>query len=228
MPPMQIRLVRHGESEGNVDRGVYLHKPDHALELSSRGVTQAFQCGRDLAEISYQPQRIWMSPYRRTRQTAASIIDGAEWDRKDLDIRESIHLVEQQFGLFDGHLDEDLPKLFPAEHAHYRKAEQFEGRFWARMPLGESRFDVCQRVHQFFGTIQRDAERHGIERIMVVSHGVTIRAFVMMWCHKPWEWFEAERNPLNAEVVEIEGGTYKGSLLWPSHATDEKSRVEEA
>lgn len=206
---MKILLVRHGESESNVDHSVHFEKPDHAIELSRTGQTQARQCGEDLAAINFEPQRIWVSPYTRTRQTAEGILEGSGYT---CEVRESIHLVEQQFGLFDGYPEEELPKVFPAEHAHYNKAEEFEGRFWARMPLGESRFDVCQRVHQFFGTIQRDAEKHGIDNLLIVSHGVTIRAFIMMWCHKPWEWFERERNPENCSIREISDGEYRGVL----------------
>jgi 2,3-bisphosphoglycerate-dependent phosphoglycerate mutase len=68
------------------------------------------------------------------------------------------------------------------------------------MPLGESRFDVACRVHQAFGTFHRDADKHGIDTIVVVCHGVTLRAFVMMWCHYSYEWFEREPNPANGAV----------------------------
>ena len=49
------------------------------------------------------------------------------------------------------------------------------------MPLGESRFDVAIRVHEAFGTFHRDAERNGVRNIIIICHGVTLRAFVMMW-----------------------------------------------
>ena len=142
--------------------------------------------------------RLWTSPYKRTRQTTKGIIAVT----KDLvtDTRESILLIEQQFGLFDGLSNEQLRQKYPAEQALYKKNEDFEGRFWAGMPLGESRFNVAVRVHQFFGTIQRDKEKHNIENLIVVGHGVTIRAFVMMWCHLPYEWFEEELNPENGSV----------------------------
>lgn len=211
---MRILLVRHGESEGNVNRNVYFDKPDHAIALSDLGVQQALGCGIRLGDSGYRPHRVWVSPYTRTRQTAEGIIRGAGWH--DIDVRESIHLVEQQFGLFDGHAEDALPLLFPNEHAHYQKAQDFEGRFWARMPLGESRFDVCQRVHQFFGTIQRDAEKHGIDDIVVVCHGVTIRAFIMMWTHQPWEWMESDLNPANCEVRELIDASYTGRVEAPS------------
>jgi 2,3-bisphosphoglycerate-dependent phosphoglycerate mutase len=215
---MKITLIRHGESEGNINRSVYFEKPDHSIALSPLGRRQATECGKALVGMDYRPQRIWVSPYARTRETATGIVEGLANGIHGItcDVKESIHLVEQQFGLFDGHAEEALSEIFPKEHAHYKKAEEFEGRFWARMPLGESRFDVCQRVHQFFGTIQRDAERHGIEDIIVVSHGVTIRAFVMMWLHKEWEWLEQEPNPANCSISVIENGSYKMSAWKPS------------
>jgi 2,3-bisphosphoglycerate-dependent phosphoglycerate mutase len=221
---MRVLLIRHGESEGNLNKAVYFEKPDHAIDLSDRGREQAVQCGRLLRErLDFTPQRFWVSPYARTRQTLAGILQSYP----GADVRESVHLVEQQFGLFDGYPEEDLPKTFPVEHAHYQKAEDFEGRFWARMPLGESRFDVCQRVHQFFGSVQRDNDRHGIRDIAVVSHGVTIRAFIMMWCHKPWEWLENEPNPKNCSAQLIDDDTVRPIVIEIADApTNEKTKAD--
>ena len=75
-----------------------------------------------------------------------------------------------------------------------------EGKYWARMPHGESCFDVCTRVANLFGTIVRDRKpaplkgRDGIDNIVIISHGVTIRAFMMMWCHYSPSWFEVNPN----------------------------------
>jgi len=80
------------------------------------------------------------------------------------------------------------------------------------MPLGESRFDVACRVHQAFGTFHRDNDKHGIDTIVVVCHGVTLRAFVMMWCHHSPEWFDAEPNPKNGAVRLIDNGEDLGYL----------------
>ncbi len=111
-------------------------------------------------------------------------------------------LAEQQFGLFEG-VDwesEDLKQKYPAELSYYGKASAFGGRFWARVPLGESRFDVCTRVYQCFGAFYRDAQHNNVDNIIIVSHGCTLRAFTMMWLHKTPEWFEAEPNPENCSV----------------------------
>jgi 2,3-bisphosphoglycerate-dependent phosphoglycerate mutase len=219
-PRVRIFLVRHGESEGNVDPAIHGRTADHAIPLSTRGRDQAREAGRRLDAIFAErwgtvddapPVRLWVSPYRRTRETAGAI--AAEAGRWIHDTREHILLCEQQFGLFDGVPDEDLPVRFPDEWAHYDRCCRFEGKFWARMPLGESRFDVCQRVHQAFGTFHRDAAVHGLGDLIVICHGVTLRAFVMMWCHLSPEWFEAEPNPDNCAIRLIDRGVDRGYLF---------------
>lgn len=245
---MKILLVRHGESEANVDRSVHQTIPDHAISLSPRGREQAANAGtfvtrflvaRDnqlaMSQVRFPSEpgasqtmgmyvhvasgklrcRLWKSPYARARQTADIILDrmrtltGAE---PMAGVREHVALAEQQFGLFDGLEDAELASKYPAEHAHYKKCEDFEGRFWARMPLGESRFDVALRVHQAFGTFQRDAEKHRIDTIVIVAHGTTIRAITMQWLHLPVEWFEKEPNPKNCSVRLIDDNGDQGYI----------------
>jgi broad specificity phosphatase PhoE len=45
---MRIFLVRHGESEGNVDHSVHERMADHAISLSDHGMHQAFRAGQFL------------------------------------------------------------------------------------------------------------------------------------------------------------------------------------
>jgi 2,3-bisphosphoglycerate-dependent phosphoglycerate mutase len=202
-----IYLVRHGQSMANVDKAIHADKPDHAIPLSTLGEQQATAAGVALRDILQADEstriRVWTSPYKRTRDTADRIQAELASKFTNMDRREHIMLCEQQFGLFDGIPDDELPTRFPLEHAHYALAEKYEGRFWARMPMGESRFDVAVRVHQAFGTFHRDADRHGIENIIVVCHGVALRAFVMQWRHLPYEWFEAQKNPGNCDIYHL-------------------------
>jgi 2,3-bisphosphoglycerate-dependent phosphoglycerate mutase len=199
---------------GNVDQTVHARLPDHAIPLSEKGLEQAQDAGRFLSgfygKLSPRPEliRIWTSPYKRTRQTAHSIL--GEMSEHPVDIREHINLCEQQFGLFDGVPDAERASLFPQEHAHYAKCEEYEGRFWARMPLGESRFDVAVRIHEAFGTFHRDADRHGISDLIVICHGVSLRAFIMQWFNHSPEWFDAEPNPGNCWIRLLEDGEDKG------------------
>lgn len=183
--------------------------------------------------------RLWHSPYMRTRQTAAGIEracllpdvwskyripqrsdnDAHTWavrkpgDSWFLDKREHLLLAEQQFGIFDGLSDEERATNYPDMHGYYEKCKKYEGKLWPKMPLGESRFEVCQRVHQAFGTFHRDAQKRGIPNIVIVGHGTTNRAFVQMWLHKPYEWMHQEPNPKNGSVRLIEGNEDKGYIF---------------
>ena len=192
---------------------------DHAIPLSDKGKEHSSLVGEVLSkhfqdrygEKGVEKVRMWTSPYVRTRETGDRI--AAALDGWLLDRREHILLCEQQFGLFNGVPDDQLPDRFPEEYALYSKQVRFAGKFWARLPMGESRFDVATRVHQAFGTFHRDALRHGIKDIIVVSHGVTIRAFLMMWCHLSPEWFEGEANPRNCAIRLIQDGEDRGYLF---------------
>ncbi len=230
---LTIHLVRHGESEANVDRTANIRMPDHRIPLSGPGEAQAVGAGRALAGIlaamGADPDTVaaYVSPYRRTRDTWSRMRHGimdAEPDGRLAEgigaAVESIHLRELEFGLFDGIADAELPREFPREHAHYEKHRAFEGEFYARMPSGESRCDVAQRVHQFFGTLLRDHERHGVRHAVVVSHGVTIRAFAMMWLGLPVEWMEREPNPGNCSIRTIIGGRWADLREGCPHAAE--------
>ncbi|NKB58023.1 MAG: hypothetical protein GKS00_17000 [Alphaproteobacteria bacterium] len=216
---MRIFLVRHGESISNVDASIYAELSDHVIPLSDKGKTQAEEAGAFLRDYfrtlprdeAFSPVRLWTSPYRRTRETAHAI-ETVIGDSVPLDRREHINLCEQQFGLFDGVPDEELPVRFPNEYAHYKKCVDHEGKFWARVPLGESRFDVAVRVRETFGTFLRDAERWRYKNIIVICHGVTLRAFVMQWLHLTPEWFEAEPTPGNCWIRLIDDAGDQGYI----------------
>ncbi len=153
---MRIYLVRHGQSEANIDNHLYQTFADHAVPLSQAGKVQVQKAGDALADYfegKYQspgsrpdPEspkaatpkiRLWCSPYLRTRQTADAIEASTRYWLHDR--RENILLCEQQFGLFDGKSDAQLKAEFPLEHAHYQKCEPrgVSGPVcrWAREPL---------------------------------------------------------------------------------------------
>ena len=210
-----IYLIRHGESEANLDKSINARIADHAIALSAEGHRQAADgAGRALAAMLADVPagdgiQMYHSPYLRTEQTADAIKSALPLhvlrEHHGFVDEESIFLRELEFGLFDGVPDEDLPSRFPLEHAQYEKAKRFEGEFYAQMPLGESRCRVAERVHSFFGTLHRDIERHGVRHAIIVSHGVTLRQFAMMWCKLGVRWVEREKNPANCSIRIIRG-----------------------
>lgn len=184
--------------------------------------------------------RLWHSPYNRTRQTAQEIFDACvlpqpvtilgeatqtpsltvphHWPKRATgdsffwDKKEHFLLYEQQHGIDDGLDDDERKAQYPEEWAYYQKHKRDGGKVFAQLPLGESRIDVAQRIHQAFGTFHRDADKHGIEDIVVVGHGTTNRCFMFAWLHKTYEWLEKEPNPLNCSVRLIEDGEDKGYI----------------
>src|SRR5262245_15247634 len=102
--PLRLFLVRHGQSEANLDTSVNARLPDHRIELSAEGHRQAAEAGTWLAQTlaSSRRVRILCSPYTRTRQTSAGIEAALEKTNVRFDKREAIELRELSFGLFDG------------------------------------------------------------------------------------------------------------------------------
>jgi 2,3-bisphosphoglycerate-dependent phosphoglycerate mutase len=222
---INLLLVRHAISEANLDKTVNARLPDSRVPLAPEGHDQAAAAGEAIAKwLTYLREcggnggiggtRILCSPYLRTRETSAQIEKKLTEAQIKFDKREELALREISFGLFDGISDEELPTRFPLEHAHYQKHVDFEGEFYAPMPLGESRAQVADRVKGVFGTIIRDntpkpavgiMPGFRIKNFIIVSHGVTLRAFQMQWMHKTPEWYSEQKNPNNASVSLIQG-----------------------
>lgn len=215
----RLHFIRHGLSEANLSTSVNRRKPDHAIELTEWGFDQAKIAGAEMVRHllqrtdHYHGIRFLVSPYRRTRDTAAQVMD--EFDKTGIayEARECLQLREQSFGLFDGLTPEELTKAYPNEYEHYLKHRTFEGEFFAPMPSGESRARVCDRVRGVFGSILRDFSSQAGEQIsdiICVSHGVTIRCAIMEFLHLPWEWCEKEPNPGNCSITTISGAEDRG------------------
>jgi len=207
---MKIFLIRHGETTANIGDNYILRTPDHLVSLTENGIVQANAAGKWLAEYckqnntSLENARIWRSPYKRTRQTSEEF-------NKHLCIRsvyEDVALVEMQYGLFDSLPEEDWGIKCPNEYAECKRHWDNEGKFYLRFPGGESPFDVALRVHQFMGTISRD--RH--DPLVVFTHGITLRCFLLRWFHYPPEWYENERNPKNCWIRLIDNGKDAGYI----------------
>ncbi len=194
MKPKRIILIRHGESEGNIDKGVYARKPDYALLLTELGHRQAQGTGSRLREVVGNGSlRFYVSPHFRTRQTFREI--ATAFNESQFCHGEEPRLREQEWG----HLRdrESCDTVDQARDAY--------GTFYYRIPDGESAADVYDRVSDFFGTLFRDFEKESFpENAVMVTHGMTIRLFLMRWFHWTVEEFEQLSNPHNCEFLVLE------------------------
>jgi broad specificity phosphatase PhoE len=187
--PKRIILVRHGESEGNVDDTIYEHVPDHRINLTPRGVEQARRTGDKLRELlDGEPVHVYVSPYRRTRQTLEALGLPVAAD----DVRVEPRLREQDWANFQD----------PEDIAEQRALRDRYGHFYYRFTHGESGSDVYDRVSTFLESMFRKFETPRAPRnIVIVTHGLTMRLFCMRWFHWSVEYFESLENPENGQPV---------------------------
>ena len=214
MKPKRIILVRHGESAGNSDPIHYETTPDYALDLTELGRTQAEQAGGQISKlVGRETVSAYVSPWYRTRQTfdgIANVLGG-----------KVVRSIED-------------PRIREQEWGHLRSVESMQGLvkeriefspFYYRLPDGESGADVYDRVSTFLETLHRDFDKPDFpENALIVTHGMTLRIFLMRWFHWSVEHFERVRNPYNAEVVVIErGDDHRYRLISPLRLREEKS-----
>ncbi|MBF9073764.1 histidine phosphatase family protein [Streptacidiphilus fuscans] len=186
--PRRIVLLRHGESEGNVDESIYERVPDHALKLTERGREQAREAGAELREMfGVERVQVYVSPYTRARQTLGLL--GLEPAR--IRVMEEPRLREQDWGNL-----QDLDDI-----REQRKARDAYGHFYYRLTQGESGADVYDRVGAFFETLHRNFLSPDYPpNVLLVCHGLMMRLFCMRWFHWTVEEFEALSNPDNGEM----------------------------
>jgi broad specificity phosphatase PhoE len=212
MKPDRIFIVRHGQSIGNANKSVYKDIPDYALTLTDKGKQQALEVGQKLREIIGPEQSIqfYVSPFWRTRQTYSGI-------RRSFPIPdpalyryyEDPRLREQEWGQ---NMDERGDTGFLEKIEEYRDSY---GHFYYRFrDGGESCADVFDRVSDFMGTLFRDFEKKNYPRnVVIVTHGMTMRLFLMRWFHSSVEEFESWGNPVNCGYFLLERGEEEKYIL---------------
>ena len=186
-----IKLVRHGESEANIGKVHAYEAGDHAIPLSPNGIEQARDVGRRIGKEFLDGALVYTSPYRRTRETLREVYVGV-----------GLEPPAGPRGLYED------PRLREVEHG-YEPIEPQEalrerhGWFYYRFRGGESPADCYDRTSSFLESLMRQVERKQSERALIVTHGLTIRCFVMRFLHLRVEDFDRLENPDNCEVITL-------------------------
>lgn len=194
MRPKRIILIRHGESEGNANEELYSQIPDFKLNLTEKGFGQARAAGKKIKEIvGNEKMYVYLSPYYRTRQTYQCLKES--FSENVIDEREDPRIREQDWGHLKAR--EDIREIITDR-------DNFS-TFYYRIPDGESGADVYDRVSIFFDTLHRDFEDPNFpENVLIVTHGMLLRLFLMRWFHWNVEEFESYHNPRNCQVFVME------------------------
>ena len=180
-----------------------------SVPLTERGVAQARATAEFLAQhlAGRSPVKLWWSPYRRTRDTAAAIASALG---PDIAQAESLYISETQLGLAQDTVDFDAK--YPEEQRHYDLHRNHQDRFFARPPLGESMYDVCLRLDLFLKLKLCNEPLNSTH--VVVTHGYCVGGLAMMHQSWPYERFEFI-NPRNASVHLLTSTEYR-ELFTPS------------
>jgi broad specificity phosphatase PhoE len=142
-----ILLARHGETDWNRD-GRFQGHADPPLNETGRG--QARELAEQLASVPVDV--VYSSDLARARETAEIVAD-----RKRLPLTIDPALREIDVGSWSGLTRTEIEERFPAAEEHD----------------GESRAEHLARI---VGAVERIARRHAGERVLIVSHGGSLRA----------------------------------------------------
>ena len=206
MKPLVIYLLRHGESLGQTSREVYKTIPDWKMPLTEKGIEQAKNAAKKLKEditkifyhdnalfpvmLSTKTIRVYSSPWYRSRQTAQAFRD--VWPQNEY--REDPRIREQDWG---NYATDEYYKKIDTERDNF-------GRFFYRMPHGESGADVYDRISTFLESMHRDFQKETYPTVSVIfTHGNALRLFLMRWYHWTVEEYENVKNPKNCDIVKM-------------------------
>lgn len=154
--------------------------------LTSRGRTQAKEAGEEIAQMIRPGEnvRVYRSPYMRTRQT-----------------EEEIRLVLRNHGIKPSVIEE--PRLREQDFGNFQNAQRMAdimkersiyGSFFYRISNGESAADVYDRCASFCNSLYRHFTIHEPDVVILVSHGIWGRVFLMKWFKWNYEYFENLKN----------------------------------
>lgn len=194
MKPKRIILIRHGESQANVDKFLFGSVPDYTIELTEKGKEQAVEAGKRLKElVQDESVYFYVSPFWRARSTFEGVV--ATFPRNLFVYSEEPRLREQEWGYL--RCNEDFDKIC-------RERREY-GTFYYRIPGGEAGSDVYDRINDLLGSLYRDfSDKDFPENCVLVTHGLTIRLFIMRFFHLTVEEFELMLAPKNCALVILE------------------------
>ncbi len=180
---MRVCLLRHGETAWNA-QGRYLGRTDLPLTPAGRAA---------LGPAGFAPARVYVSPLRRTAETAEILFPGAEQEAVP-DFR------EMDFGVFEGRSWRDMEDFAP-----YR--EWVDGGCRGPVPGGESMERFCQRTCAAFEALMDRAAEAGEPLLAIVAHGGTQMAVLERFALPRRDYF-SWRGPLGGGFV-LDGSRWR-------------------
>ncbi|WP_405348660.1 histidine phosphatase family protein [Fusobacterium animalis] len=193
---MEIYFVRHGQTIWNVEKRFQGLSDSPLTEL---GITQAKLLGEKLKDIKFD--KFYSTSLKRAYDTANYIKGNREQKVEIFD-----DFVEISMGDMEGIKQEDFKKLYP---------EQVKNFFFNQLEYdpssfgGESFLEVRERVIR--GLNKFIELNKNYERVLVVSHGATLKTLLHYISGKDISTLSDEAIPKNTSytIVKYENGKFE-------------------
>lgn len=197
--PIDLVLVRHGESEGNVanrqDRAgdssllttEHRNRHNSTWRLTDRGIIQAQKAGEWIRKnIKGKFDHYLTSAFVRARETAGYLnLPEANWEIDP-------YLIERDHGDLDGMTQAQKEEKF-GENLARRAMQEF---YW-RPPNGETRLEAGLRWDRIMQSL---SIRHHDHRVIIVAHETLIEAGLIRRLHWTVEEFCQWKEANNPET----------------------------
>jgi len=193
---MEIYFVRHGQTIWNVEKRFQGLSDSPLTEL---GITQAKLLGEKLKDIKFD--KFYSTSLKRANDTAKYIKGNREQEVEIFD-----DFVEISMGDMEGMQHEEFKKLYP---------EQVKNFFFNQLEYnpssfgGESFLEVRERVIR--GLNKFIELNKNYERVLVVSHGATLKTLLHYISGKDISTLSDEAIPKNTSytIVKYQNGKFE-------------------
>ena len=218
---LNIMLIRHGESEVNALQSNYknlnqsltedLKLEDALVKLTSTGIEQANQLGISLKKYMQEHKifnsdvLVLVSPYERARQTFEIANKYLNFPENAQNIYVLNSLIEQFFGAFHM-ISRDVKKsVYPKI---YQECSRNSLNYFKPTFLGESPFDVCNRLWSAIYFIKDYTSEHNIKNVFIFGHGNANKCMLMNLLNLPPEFYNDFPNIANSSIININNGKF--------------------
>ena len=180
---MKIYVIRHGQTDWNVERKLQ-GRTD--IELNETGKQQAKQAKKEIEK--YNIDLILCSPLKRTKETAHIIAEN-----KNIEIIYRDELLERNFGELEGKQPWKEPLFANDEFYNYTKNIEMKNVETVR--------ELCDRV---WGLLDEIEEKYSDKNVLLVTHGGTSRAIAAYFNGIPEDGIIRSAGLENAQVKEFQ------------------------
>ncbi|MCQ8212431.1 histidine phosphatase family protein [Cetobacterium somerae] len=194
---LRIYFVRHGETVWNT---LKIFQGRSNSPLTELGIEQAKKLSKHLESIDFK--KVYSSPQERALQTTKLLLGS-----KNIDIIPIDEFQEINMGKVEGIPREEFEKNYPIEyHNFWNNAVEYNPTAYN----GESYDEILDRVRVGLNKL---IQENNDGNILVISHGVTLKALFNIINEKGIDEFSKQPVPENTSTTIVEYDSNKFKII---------------